>query len=83
MSAELESKAGRTVSRGALYSALRRLESKGHLRWHLEPPVEGRGGHSARRFEVTRSGLDALRVSRDALHNLWSGLEDVFGGTVG
>ena len=80
VSAELEARAGRSVSRGALYSALRRLEGKGYLRWHLEAATSDRGGHAARRFEVTESGLRALRISREALENLWSGLEDIVGG---
>lgn len=80
ISAELEARADRSVSRGALYSALRRLEAKGQLRWHLEPPAPNRGGHAARRFEVTETGLASLRAYRSALENLWAGLEDVVGG---
>ena len=77
VSAELETRAGRTVSRGALYSTLRRLGQKGLVQWHLEPPTEERGGHAARRFEVTEQGLAALRVSRAAFRNLSAGLDDV------
>ena len=80
VSAELEARAGRTVSRGALYSSLRRLEKKGRLRWHLEPPTPERGGHPARRFQVTESGLAALRLSRSALANLSAGLEHLIEG---
>jgi PadR family transcriptional regulator PadR len=83
ISAELETRARRSVSRGALYSALRRLTKKGYLRWHLEPPTPERGGHAARRFEVTDEGVRALRSCRAALLNLWTGLEDVLGGSSG
>ena len=83
VSAELEARAGRSVSRGALYSALRRLGKKGFLRWHIEAPTPDRGGHPARRFEVTQEGLVALRRSRAALRNLWAGLDDVLGGEAG
>ena len=34
---ELEDQAGRRLSRGALYTSLDRLETKGFLRWSLEP----------------------------------------------
>ena len=78
ISRELERRAGRGVSRGALYSALRRLDGKGHLRWSLEPPSPHRGGQAARLFRVTESGLAALRLSRSALENLWAGLDEVF-----
>ena len=35
------------------------------------------------RFEVTESGLAALRVSRDAFSSLSAGLEDLLGGASG
>ena len=75
----LERSVGRSVSRGALYATLGRLEQKGLLRWHLEPGSEERGGHRRRRFEVTRSGVAALRTYRSALQRLWSGLDRVLG----
>ena len=75
--AELEEKAGRRVSRGALYSSLDRLEAKGYLVWEVLPPTPERGGHPARRFSVTREGLDALREHRSAYRRLAEGLEEV------
>jgi len=79
ISEELESKAGRRVSRGALYSSLDRLEQKGLLRWKIESATSARGGYPKRRFEVTRAGVAALREYRRALTNLWAGLEEVIG----
>jgi PadR family transcriptional regulator PadR len=83
ISEELERTAGRNVSRGALYSALGRLEEKGFLRWHLEEPGPDRGGHAKRRFELTQPGLAAVRTYREALLRLWSNLEGVLGGEAG
>ncbi|MGH7555818.1 MAG: PadR family transcriptional regulator [Longimicrobiales bacterium] len=80
ISGELERTAGRSVSRGALYSALGRLEEKGFLRWRLEEPGTDRGGHAKRRFELTEPGLAALRTYREALLRLWTNLEGVLGG---
>jgi DNA-binding PadR family transcriptional regulator len=80
ISKELESKADRNVSRGALYSALGRLEEKGFLRWSLEAPCPERGGHARRRFQLTEGGLVALRTYRAALTRLWSNLDGVLGG---
>jgi len=77
---ELEEKAARRVSRGALYSALERLESKGFLDWDLEPPTAERGGHPARRFAVTHRGLAALRGHQRAYRLLAEGLEEVLDG---
>lgn len=79
ISEELERLAGRRVSRGALYSVLDRLEQKGYLRWEIGGSSSERGGHPKRRFEVSKEGIAVLRVSREALNNLWSGLDDVLG----
>lgn len=81
---ELEEKAGRRVSRGALYSSLDRLEKKGFLEWEVEEPTAERGGHPARCFTVTRQGLEALREHQRAYRELAAGLEDVLeGGAAG
>jgi len=50
---ELERDAGRAVSRGALYTALDRLEQRGLVRWCIEDATEERGGLPKRRFEIT------------------------------
>lgn len=76
---ELEEKAGRRVSRGALYSALDRLEKKGFLRWEEADAVPERGGHPMRRFAVTPGGVGALREYREAVRRLSAGLDGVLG----
>jgi DNA-binding PadR family transcriptional regulator len=74
---EIEDRMGRTVARGALYTALERLEGKGCLRSKMSPPLQERGGRSRRYFTVTATGVRALRSSRAALLELWSGLETI------
>ena len=76
ISAELESRADRRVSRGALYSSLDRLERKGLLRWSVAASTSERGGQPVREFELTEAGLQALRTSMQALMNLSSGIEN-------
>ena len=73
----LEKRADRSVSRGALYRTLDRLSDKCYLEWELEDsgPIPERGGHPMRRFRVTGAGRAALRRSRQALGNLWDGIE--------
>lgn len=76
--AQLTKRLGRTVSRGALYRTLDRLEQKAYVTWKLhddDGPL--RGGHPRRRFHVSAKGLQALRASRKALTELWDGLEEV------
>ena len=74
---ELERRTGRTVSHGAAYITLDRLEKKGLLRSALGDPTPGRGGRAKRYFQVTTAAVSALRESRRALQNLWGGLEAV------
>lgn len=76
---ELDREVGRSVSRGALYKTLERLESKGQLTWSTEEASPDRGGHPRRRFSVTPEGVEVLRSSRDALFRLWDGLDGVLG----
>jgi PadR family transcriptional regulator PadR len=76
ISTELEEKAARRVSRGALYSALDRLESKGYLTWRVEGSTPERGGHPSRLFSLTEPGLEALREQQRALRNLTAGLDE-------
>ncbi len=77
----LEERAGRSVSRGALYRTFDRLERKGHLAWDLEDgsPIPERGGRPMRRFRVTKDARALLRVSRTALLKLWDGIEAELG----
>lgn len=75
---ELEESAARRVSKGAFYTTLDRLEAKGYVTWEAREPEEGPSRLPQRHFSVTPSGLDELRRSRDALHNLWRGLDDVW-----
>ncbi len=77
ISVQLEERAARRVSRGALYSALERLESKGYLTWRVADSTPERGGHAARIFSVTEPGMEALRAHQRALRNLTQGLDEV------
>lgn len=74
---ELEKRAGRRVSRGALYATLDRLEGKGFLTWSEDRGTAERSGQPLRRFQVTEPGLAALRASRQAAWRLEAGLEDL------
>lgn len=72
---EIERRTGRSVARGALYTALDRLEDKGYVRSRMSQPLPERGGRSRRFFSVTPAGLSAVRTSRRSLLRLWQGLE--------
>jgi PadR family transcriptional regulator PadR len=72
---EIDAQAGRRVARGALYTALDRLETKGCLRSRLGEPLPERGGRARRYFSLTPAALRALKTSRSALLRLWQGVE--------
>jgi DNA-binding PadR family transcriptional regulator len=76
----LERRAGRDVSRSALYTSLDRLEKKGFLRWEVRPATSERGGHPMRRFSVTEAGLEAVREAYHAWTSLTVGLDDLLRG---
>ena len=74
---QIEQQAGRSIARGALYTALDRLEAKGCLRSRLGAPIAERGGRARRYFSVTPAAVRALKQSRLALMRLWNGLEQI------
>jgi len=77
IAAELEAHASRRVSRGALYTTLDRLETKGLLRWKIAPGSPERRNLPRRAYSVTPRGVTALRQSRSVLQRMWSGLDEL------
>lgn len=72
---EIQQRSGRRVSRVAVYITLRRLEQKGLVKTWMGDPIAERGGKSRRCVSVTRAGMDALRGSREAIDQMWRGLD--------
>lgn len=73
----IEQRTSRPVARGALYTGLDRLESKGCLRSRMGDPTEERGGKARRYYSVTPAGLKAIRATHDALASMTRGLESI------
>ncbi|NKB88522.1 MAG: PadR family transcriptional regulator [Acidobacteria bacterium] len=67
---------GRSVSRGALYTTLMRLEKKGFVESRIGDPLPQRSGRARRYFRVSAAGIAAVRSSREVLLRVWGGLED-------
>lgn len=75
--AEIESRTGRAVSRGAVYITLERLAGKGLL---LSKLAEGGDGAKARRYyQVSAKGVRAVRRTLTALEQMRQGLEPILG----
>ncbi len=72
---DLEETAGRSVSISTVYVTMERLERKGLIDSWLADPTPVRGGKSKRFYKLSKTGLPALRESRDELDRMWEGLE--------
>lgn len=70
---ELEERAGRKVTIGALYSTLDRLQEKGFITSELGEPTPERGGRAKRFFTLSPSGREALDKSLRAVQKLADG----------
>jgi len=73
----IEARTSRPVARGALYTALDRLEGKGCVRSRMGGSTEERGGKARRYFTVTAAGLKAMRATHLALASMTKGLETI------
>jgi DNA-binding PadR family transcriptional regulator len=71
----IEERTNRPVARGALYTALERLEAKAYLRSRMGDPTDDRGGKPRRYFTVTPAGLRAIKATHGAFARLAQGLE--------
>lgn len=72
---EIEANADRTVSIGAIYATLERLEEKRYVRSHEGDSTPERGGRARRHFAITRAGSKALLRSREMLEGMWDGVD--------
>jgi DNA-binding PadR family transcriptional regulator len=72
---EIESRTGRSIAVGALYTALDRLERKGYVRSVASDPTPQRGGRSKRYFTLLPAGAAALERSREMMQRMWAGLK--------
>jgi PadR family transcriptional regulator, regulatory protein PadR len=71
---EIEARAARDVSIGAVYATLDRLEEKGLVKSKLGEPSEARGGRAKKCFNITGTGARALERSQQALRHMLEGL---------
>ncbi len=79
----LEEHAQREMSRGTLYAALERLETRGLVEWHAEAGTSERGGRRRRRFSATEAGAAAAADARRVFIGMWDGIEDLLPGEGG
>ena len=69
---ELSHRTGRNISRGALHTALTRLDEKGFITSEYGGATAERGGRRKRFYKVTDPGTKALEESKMLRDQLWS-----------
>jgi DNA-binding PadR family transcriptional regulator len=69
---DIEKRADRSISIGALHSTISRLEEKGFLKSWLGEPTQERGGRRKRYFELTHDGKVALHDVKALRDELWN-----------
>jgi PadR family transcriptional regulator len=72
--AEIERRAGRVVSIGAIYATLGRLADKGYVAFWISDPLPQPGGRARKHARLTGAGRRALHTSTRALAGMLEGL---------
>lgn len=70
----IEERTGRTVSAGAIYTALGRLEERGFVRSRTEAPQKGRTGRPRKYYILRQEGARALKNSYSTIQSMAGGL---------
>ncbi len=71
---EIETRTGQTVSLGAIYATLHRLEKKSHVLSRMGAATNERGGRAKRHYEITDGGKAQFEKSLTVLKNMTSGI---------
>ncbi len=74
---EIETRLKRSVSVGALQSALRRLEDKNYLASQDKDATQERAGRPKRYFKITSLGKEAMEYTRETRNNLWDAIPSI------
>lgn len=71
---EIESRTGRPVAVGAIYTTIARLEKKGLMTTRASQPEPGQRGRPRKYCSLTRNGEEALQHTLDMLGRMADGL---------
>ena len=71
---EISNRTGREVSRGALHTALTRLEDKGFITSTFGGATATRGGRRKRFYELSNRGKDALQKIKTIRESYWAAI---------
>lgn len=68
---DLETRINRKTSRGALQTALTRLEEKGFITSAYGEPTAERGGRRKRYYQVSNKGVETLKEAKELRQDMW------------
>jgi PadR family transcriptional regulator, regulatory protein PadR len=71
---EIENRLNRSVSFGALHTALKRMEEKGYLKSFAGEATEERAGRPRQYFEITAMGKKAMQHTKETREQLWKAI---------
>ncbi len=71
---EIESRTGRTIHVGAVYTTLERLESRGYVSSRHGEPTPERGGRRKKFYRLEPAGARGLRSTFDAVASMSHGV---------
>jgi DNA-binding PadR family transcriptional regulator len=74
---EIETRLKRSVSVGALQTALKRLEDKGYLKSYEGEATEERAGRPKKYFQITALGKKAMEYTKSTRDELWSSIPKI------
>jgi DNA-binding PadR family transcriptional regulator len=77
--AEILERTGRSITPGAIYPTLDRLEQRGLVTSHWGEPTSERGGRAKRHFALTRAGVAEIRRAWQHTAALARGFEAFLG----
>lgn len=72
---EINTRTGRSISRGALHSALTRLEDKGFIKSAFGEASPERGGRRKKFYELTNGGQKALDEAKAIREDFYSSIQ--------
>ncbi len=74
---DVSNRTGRQVSRGALHTALTRLEEKGLIKSMYGEPTAERGGRRKRYYQVSNKGRANLQEIKQLRQSMWQLIPDL------
>ncbi|MFC1724470.1 PadR family transcriptional regulator [candidate division KSB1 bacterium] len=73
---QYSSATGKAIVMGTLYNSLDYLVKKGFISTHRGEPTPERGGKRKVFYSVTKSGLEALKATKDLHESVWEDIPE-------